>query len=313
MLFGLSRKAATEFSFFLAIPTLFAASAYSACEGPGAAGRRRPAGVRRRLRRCVRVRACCACAGCCATSRARLRAVRVVPHRVRRGDPAHRVHRLVVLSVATRRELNANGSAGVLRSHAIRLEGAHGPRHARTRPPVPQGSASSCARSATSTARWADADDGATHGRRQSRHRRAVGTVPSAARPRRAAPSRPPNARGRPGATCPPRTAARSCASGTTSCSRTADDLALILTTEQGKPLAEAKARDRDRRRVRRVVRRGRQARLRRRDPDHRQRPPPRRGQAAGRRVRRDHAVELPALDDHAQGRARRSPPAAPS
>ena len=30
MLFGLSRKAATEFSFFLAIPTLFAATAYSA-------------------------------------------------------------------------------------------------------------------------------------------------------------------------------------------------------------------------------------------------------------------------------------------
>ena len=29
MLFGLSRKAATEFSFFLAIPTLFAATAYS--------------------------------------------------------------------------------------------------------------------------------------------------------------------------------------------------------------------------------------------------------------------------------------------
>ena len=29
MLFGLSRKAATEFSFFLAVPTLFAAGAYS--------------------------------------------------------------------------------------------------------------------------------------------------------------------------------------------------------------------------------------------------------------------------------------------
>ncbi|MDB5795086.1 MAG: undecaprenyl-diphosphate phosphatase, partial [Noviherbaspirillum sp.] len=29
MLFGLSRKAATEFSFFLAIPTLFAATIYS--------------------------------------------------------------------------------------------------------------------------------------------------------------------------------------------------------------------------------------------------------------------------------------------
>ena len=30
MLFGLSRRAATEFSFFLAIPTLFAACAYEA-------------------------------------------------------------------------------------------------------------------------------------------------------------------------------------------------------------------------------------------------------------------------------------------
>ena len=35
--------------------------------------------------------------------------------------------------------------------------------------------------------------------------------------------------------------AAPSCASGTSSCSRTRRDLALILTTEQGKPLAEAK------------------------------------------------------------------------
>ena len=61
---------------------------------------------------------------------------------------------------------------------------------------------------------------------------------------------------------------------------------------------------DRDRRRVRRVVRRGRQARLRRRDPDDRQRSPPRRGQAARRRLRGDHAVEFPVLDDHAQGRA---------
>ncbi len=47
-----------------------------------------------------------------------------------------------------------------------------------------------------------------------------------------------------------------------------ADDLALILTTEQGKPLAESAGEVAIARRVRRVVRRGRQARLRRRDPD---------------------------------------------
>ena len=82
------------------------------------------------------------------------------------------------------------------------------------------------------------------------------------------------------------------------------DDLALILTTEQGKPLAEAKGEVAYRRLVRRVVRRGGAARLRRRDPDHRQRPAPGRDQAAGRRLRGDHAVELPVVDDHAQGRA---------
>ncbi len=84
-----------------------------------------------------------------------------------------------------------------------------------------------------------------------------------------------------------------------------ADDLALILTTEQGKPLAEAKAEiaigaayvewfaEEGKRVYGDVI------------PTIGSRPPPRRGQAARRRVRRDHAVELPVLDDHAQGRAR--------
>ena len=92
-----------------------------------------------------------------------------------------------------------------------------------------------------------------------------------------------------------------------------ADDLALILTTEQGKPLAEAKGEilygasfvewfaeeakrvygdvipspTNDRRLV--VIK-----------------------QPIGV-VARDHAVEFPHRDDHAQGRSRRSPPAAPS
>ena len=71
-----------------------------------------------------------------------------------------------------------------------------------------------------------------------------------------------------------------------------------------GQAARGVEGRDRDRRRVHRVVRRGSEARLRRRDPDDRQRPPPRRRQAAGRRVRGDHAVEFPGVDDHAQGRA---------
>ena len=36
MLFGLSRKAATEFSFFLAVPTLIAAGAYDLAQAPRA-------------------------------------------------------------------------------------------------------------------------------------------------------------------------------------------------------------------------------------------------------------------------------------
>ena len=60
--------------------------------------------------------------------------------------------------------------------------------------------------------------------------------------------------------------------------------------------------RDRLRRVVHRVVRRGRQARLRRHDPGAVARQAHRRDQAADRRVRRDHAVEFPQRDDHAQG-----------
>ena len=71
-----------------------------------------------------------------------------------------------------------------------------------------------------------------------------------------------------------------------------------------GQAARRGEGRDRDRRRLRRVVRGGSEARLRRRDPDDRQRPPPRRRQGARRRLRGDHAVELPGVDDHAQGRA---------
>ncbi len=83
-----------------------------------------------------------------------------------------------------------------------------------------------------------------------------------------------------------------------------ADDLALLMTSEQGKPLAEAKGEVVYARVVHRMVRRRGQARRRR---DARRRRTRRSGCsccAAGRRVRGDHAVELPDGDDHAQGRA---------
>ena len=63
MLFGLSRVAATEFSFFLAIPTLFAATGYSLWKDSTLLVRAIAAGVRRRLRGGVRFARSRACAG----------------------------------------------------------------------------------------------------------------------------------------------------------------------------------------------------------------------------------------------------------
>ena len=91
------------------------------------------------------------------------------------------------------------------------------------------------------------------------------------------------------------------------------EDLARIMTAEQGKPLAEIARRDRLRRLLHRVVRRGGQAHLRRHDPLALANAPHDRDQAADRRVRRDHAVELPQRHDHPQGRPGAAPPAAPS
>ena len=62
--------------------------------------------------------------------------------------------------------------------------------------------------------------------------------------------------------------------------------------------------RDRLRGLVLRVVRRGGEARLRRHDPGAPARQADRRPEGADRRHRRDHALELPRRDDHAQGRA---------
>mgnify|MGYP003694516269 CR=1 FL=1 len=81
------------------------------------------------------------------------------------------------------------------------------------------------------------------------------------------------------------------------------EDLAQILTAEQGKPLAEARDRDLLRRLLHRVVRRGSQAHLRRYHSRTPGRQAHRRAQGADRRVRGDHAVEFPQRHDHAQVR----------
>ena len=83
------------------------------------------------------------------------------------------------------------------------------------------------------------------------------------------------------------------------------EDLAVLMTVEQGKPLVESRGEIAYAAVVHRMVRRGRQARLRRCDSGSRPRQAHRRAEAADRRHRRDHAVEFPDCDDHAQGRAR--------
>ena len=90
-----------------------------------------------------------------------------------------------------------------------------------------------------------------------------------------------------------------------------ADDLALLLTLEQGKPLVEAKAEVDYAASFLEWFGEEAQARLRRHDPAATARPPHRRPQGADRRQRRDHAVELPGGDARRARPRRRSPPAA--
>ena len=78
------------------------------------------------------------------------------------------------------------------------------------------------------------------------------------------------------------------------------EDLAQLMTAEQGKPLAEARG----------EVAYGASfvewfAEEAKRDPHIGQRPPPLGAQAADRRVRRDHPLELSDRNDHPQGGAR--------
>ena len=86
-----------------------------------------------------------------------------------------------------------------------------------------------------------------------------------------------------------------------------------------GQAAGREQGRDRLCRQLHRVVRRRGQAHLRRHHPAERQGPPHHRDEGADRRVRRDHAVELPGRDDHPQGRPRlgrrlhrRDPPGQP-
>jgi acyl-CoA reductase-like NAD-dependent aldehyde dehydrogenase len=81
------------------------------------------------------------------------------------------------------------------------------------------------------------------------------------------------------------------------------EDLALILTSEQGKPLSEALG-EVDIGRLCRILRRGGAARLWRDHSDATRGRAAARDQAADRRLRRDHAVEFPLLDDHPESLA---------
>jgi succinate-semialdehyde dehydrogenase/glutarate-semialdehyde dehydrogenase len=133
---------------------------------------------------------------------------------------------------------------------------------------------------------WTNADDGGSMPVIDPATGVPVGTARSSMPPRRNAPSTRRAAPGPRGRRKPRRSASAILRKWYELMLANLDDLALILTTEQGKPLAEGEGRGADRRGLRRVVRRGSEADLRRRHPDDRQRPPPRRREGACRRVR---------------------------
>ena len=80
------------------------------------------------------------------------------------------------------------------------------------------------------------------------------------------------------------------------------EDLAVIMTAEQGKPLAEARGEVRYGASFVKWFAEEARARLRRGHPRAHGRPPHRGPEGARRRVGGDHALELPERDDHAQG-----------
>jgi undecaprenyl-diphosphatase len=94
MLFGLSRQAATDFSFFLAIPTLIGAGAYSLFKERASLSAGRCAAVRGRLRRLVHLRLDLRALAAALHRQPQLRALRLVPHRLRRRRAPDRGDRL---------------------------------------------------------------------------------------------------------------------------------------------------------------------------------------------------------------------------
>ena len=91
LFFGLSRKAATEFSFFLAIPTLFAASGYELYKERALLSLDDCGHVDRRLCRRLRFRVPVRALVAALHLQPRLHAFRLVPHRVRAGGAGHRL------------------------------------------------------------------------------------------------------------------------------------------------------------------------------------------------------------------------------
>jgi undecaprenyl pyrophosphate phosphatase UppP len=94
MLLGLSRKAATDFSFFLAIPTLIGAGVYSLYKERALLAMERPADVRRRpavlVHQCVVVHPLVVALH----RHPHLRRFRVVPHRIRHHRAVDGLERL---------------------------------------------------------------------------------------------------------------------------------------------------------------------------------------------------------------------------
>ena len=133
--------------------------------------------------------------------------------------------------------------------------------------------------------------------RREDRHRAGHGCGRNAARHRGR--ERAPSRRGR---RVPPRSARSILRRWYELLMANQEDLATLMTAEQGKPLAEAQGRDRLRGLLHRVVRRGRQAPVRRHDSGPPGRQAPAGAAPAGGCGRRDHALEFPARHDHAQG-----------
>ena len=152
--------------------------------------------------------------------------------------------------------------------------------------------------------KWVDADD-KSHARRATIRRtaRRSARCRTWARPKPGARSRPPTPHGRRGARRPPRNAAAILRKWFDLMMANQEDLARADDGRAGQAARRIARRDRLRRVVHRMVRRGRQAHLRRHDPAAPGRQAHRRHQAADRRVRGGHAVEFPQRDDHAQGR----------